>query len=88
MSAKKAVRSSAAKRKHNLSWKRKFKDCVKSVKSSISEKITDSKVLAEKMTDLQKMLDKSAKEHVIHKNKANRLKSRYAKKLNKSIKKK
>jgi small subunit ribosomal protein S20 len=79
-SAKKAVRSSARKRSHNLMWKTKFKQQLKAVHKSISGKEIEE-VLLEKFKALQKSLDKAAKEKVIHKNKANRVKSNYAKRI-------
>ncbi len=80
-SAKKAVRSSAKKRTHNLLWKHRIKTAVKTVKDSIRGKISDEQVLKEQMTAVQQALDKAQKEKVIHKNKANRLKSKYAKRI-------
>lgn len=81
-SAKKANRSSLKKKAHNLLWKAKYKASVKAVKSLITGSAQPAAEAAkEALTKLQKNLDKSAKEKVIHKNKANRLKSRYAKKL-------
>lgn len=79
-SAKKAVRSSEKKKSHNLSWKkriktslRNFMDLLKAGKSV--EDLNKSLSLA------QKVLDKASKENVIHKNKANRIKSKLALKL-------
>ena len=79
-SAKKAHRSSLKKRAHNRFWKLRIKSAVKSLKSTISAKINDTNVIKEQLTVLQKAVDKASKEKVIHKNKANRLKSNYAKK--------
>jgi small subunit ribosomal protein S20 len=79
-SAQKAIRSSDKKNKHNLIWKRKIKTAVKSVEKGILAKETPEALIA-KTVLLQKILDKAAKEKVIHKNKANRLKSKYAKKI-------
>ena len=79
-SAKKAVRSSARKKLHNLLWKTKFKQQLKAVYKAIAGKETEE-VILEKFKALQKSLDKAAKEKVIHKNKANRVKSNYAKRI-------
>jgi small subunit ribosomal protein S20 len=79
-SAKKAVRSSARKKTHNLMWKTKFKQQLKAVFKAIAGKETEE-VILEKYKALQKSLDKAAKEKVIHKNKANRVKSNYAKRI-------
>ena len=40
-----------------------------------------AEMVKDQMQVLQQVLDKSSKEKVIHKNKANRLKSRYARKV-------
>lgn len=77
--AKKAVRSSKAKQTHNLYWKAKYKLALKELKKALDVKASDT-VLQEKFKVLQKALDKASKEKVIHKNKASRVKSRYAKK--------
>lgn len=79
-SAKKNIRSSAKKRSHNVMWKKKFKNIIKSLTKAISGKDSEN-VVMEKFKALQKSLDKASKEKVIHKNKANRVKSRYAKKI-------
>lgn len=84
-SAEKAVRSSQRKRAHNQMWKNRIKAAVKVVKNSISDKINDSKVLSEQLLILQKTVDKASKEKVIHKNRANRLKSKYAHKIAKLV---
>jgi len=79
-SAKKNVRSSARKKSHNDMWEGRFKSAKKSLSKAITEK-EDEKILKEKYVSLQKSLDKAAKEKTIHKNKANRVKSRYARKI-------
>ena len=80
-SAKKAIRSSARKREHNLLWREKVKTVAKNLRNLLKDSKADAKVLTENLTTLQKYLDKAVKEKVIHKNRANRLKSRYAKKI-------
>ena len=79
-SAIKAVRGSAKKNEHNLFWKKKMKDAVKELKKSLEIK-ESTDVLNGKLLALQKIVDKASKEKVIHKNKANRLKSTYARKI-------
>ncbi|MBU0534649.1 MAG: 30S ribosomal protein S20 [Patescibacteria group bacterium] len=79
-SAKKAVRSSARKRSHNLMWKTKYKQQLKAVYKAVAGKETEE-VILEKFKALQKSLDKAAKEKAIHKNKADRVKSNYAKRI-------
>ncbi|GIW69264.1 MAG: 30S ribosomal protein S20 [Patescibacteria group bacterium] len=79
-SAKKALRSSASKRKHNIYWKDKYKTSMKNLKGVI-ESPNGGEAAKENLRALQGILDKAAKEKVIHKNKANRLKSKYARKV-------
>ena len=74
-SAKKAVRGSERKRRHNMFWKKKIKDATKVL--TVGKESAGPTTLS----DLQKALDKATKENVIHKNKANRLKSKYAKRF-------
>ncbi|MBD3365943.1 30S ribosomal protein S20 [candidate division WWE3 bacterium] len=81
MSAKKALRQSERKRAHNLFWKTRVKRVVKELKNLLATKGTSPDILKEKESLLQKYLDKAAKKNVIHKNKADRLKSRYAQKV-------
>jgi small subunit ribosomal protein S20 len=73
-SAIKALKQSEKKRKHNLSKKRTLKGVLKD-----AEKIED-------MPKAQSVIDKTAKTGLIHKNKANRLKSRLAKRLSSAAK--
>ena len=79
-SAEKAVRSSKRKNAHNLFWKKKVKEALKSLKNGIDAK-ESAEILKEKLTAFQKVVDKSAKEKVTQKNRANRLKSIYAAKI-------
>ena len=83
-SAKKAVRSSNKKKIHNLGWKKRVKSAIRNftdlIKSGATQELTKSLSMA------QKALDKAAKENVIHKNKANRLKAKLAVKLNSNAK--
>jgi small subunit ribosomal protein S20 len=80
-SAEKALRQSYKKKAHNLYWKGKIKAVAKNINRTLDTKNTDSDILNKELTAFQKVLDKAAKNKVIHKNKANRLKSRYAKKI-------
>jgi len=79
-SAKKAVRSSNRKNEHNLLWKKKIRDALRALKGGIDDK-EPVDLLEKKLISLQKVLDKASKEKVIHKNKANRVKSIYAGKV-------
>ena len=83
-SAKKNIRASARKKSHNDMWEKRIKTAKKSLSRSILSN-EDKQVVLEKMVVLQKSLDKAVKEKTIHKNKANRVKSRYAKKISAQI---
>jgi len=80
-SAIKAMRVSARKRIVNLRTKDKYKDALKAFRKAIAATKKDDAVSA--MSKAASMLDKSVKKHVIHKNKASRLKSRMAASLKK-----
>ena len=79
-SAKKAVRSSEKKKAHNLSWKKRIKTSLRNFMDLLKagKSIED---LNKSLSLAQKVLDKASKENVIHKNKANRIKSKLALKL-------
>lgn len=79
-SAKKAVRGSEKKKIHNLSWKKRVKSALRNFSDLLKEGkgIED---LNKSLSMAQKALDKASKENVIHKNKANRIKSKLALKL-------
>jgi len=79
-SAKKNIRSSANKKSHNDMWEHRIKTAKKSLSRAILSK-EDKKLVSDKMIVLQKSLDKAVKEKTIHKNKANRVKSIYARKV-------
>lgn len=81
ISSKKALRQSKAKKGYNLFWKQKIKNAVKSLKALIMDGETDKSITSKELSLFQKVLDKASKNKTIHKNKANRLKSRYAHKL-------
>ena len=68
-------------------WEKRYKNVKKSLSESISAK-EDFKVISEKFILLQKYLDKAVKEKVIHKNKSNRVKSNYARKISALVPKK
>ena len=80
-SAKKALRGSMKKRQYNSFWKNRVKSALKTLKNNLETKKAGVDILNKDLTVLQKVLDKASKKNVIHKNKANRLKSRYAKKV-------
>lgn len=78
-SAKKALRQSKRRAVRNVEYKTKIKVTKKGlVKKVLAKDLEGAKL------DLQafyKIVDKAAKKNVIHKNKAARIKSRFAKKL-------
>lgn len=80
-SAKKALRQSHRKRLHNLLWKSRIKDVSKNIKRYLNEKNTDIDILKKEEALLYKVVDKAAKNKVIHKNKAGRIKSRVSKQI-------
>lgn len=78
-SAKKALRQSKRRNEQNVAYKNKVHKTKKTIQKGIIAKEADKT-----KTDLKafyKIVDKAAKRNVIHKNKANRLKSRLAKKI-------
>jgi small subunit ribosomal protein S20 len=80
-SAQKAIRQSNKKKIYNLLWKKRVKNVSKTLKQTLETKNPKADILNEEYQALQKVLDKAAKTKAIHKNKASRLKSRYAKKI-------
>ncbi|MBN1162839.1 30S ribosomal protein S20 [Patescibacteria group bacterium] len=84
-SAKKAVRSSSKKKARNFFWKGRIKRSAKTLARVLVETDVEGKVLNEQLSGLQKVLDKASKNKIISKNKANRLKSRYAQKVKSNL---
>lgn len=76
-SAQKAMRVSRRKRAVNLVTIEKYKTAVRAARKAIAAKKTDD--IAKALSLASKQLDKAAKKHIIHKNKAARLKSRLSK---------
>lgn len=74
ISAKKALRQSFRKRKHNLVYKNKIKGLEKSLQRLLVSK--DTAKAKEMLPQLYRIFDKAAKENVIKKNTASRKKSR------------
>ena len=76
-SAKKAIRQSAKRKEHNLSYKNKIKSLVKEVRILVlAKKLAEAKKL---LPEIYSALDKAAKVGVIKKNNASRRKSRLTK---------
>ncbi|MCM8824383.1 MAG: 30S ribosomal protein S20 [Candidatus Omnitrophica bacterium] len=84
-SAKEELRKSQKRRKRNLLVKKEIKKAIKSFKKAVESNDWES---AKKLLNTgYKVLDKASSKKIIHKNKANRQKSRLAKILNKPIQK-
>ena len=81
-SAKKALRSSAKKRDFNLERKFNIKNSLKELRKVLSENPDSYQTVLSKVYS---SLDKAAKTSFIHKNKANRKKSRVAAMVAKSL---
>jgi small subunit ribosomal protein S20 len=80
-SAKKALRQTENKTQHNLFWKRRIYSIKKAITKTLQTKDANADILNNEYKALQKVVDKAAKEKVIHKNKASRIKARFAKKI-------
>ncbi len=72
--AEKALRSSAKKRTANDRWRRQMKEALYDVRDAIVAK--DKKAAETAMNKAESILDRAARRHVIHANKASRKKSR------------
>ena len=72
-SSVKRIRQSAARRLHNRYYAKTARNAVRVLRAT-----TDKAVAAELLPKVQKMLDKLAKNHIIHKNKAAHIKSSVA----------
>lgn len=80
-SAKKALKQSKKKRQHNLFWKRRIRNMVKNIRRQLADGSVNADIIKKKESLLYKIIDKAAKNDVIKKNKASRLKSKVAKEL-------
>lgn len=76
-SAKKALRQNKRRRARNLAQQRVLKEVIRKVKKTAANKQIDE--FNKLLPLLYKKLDKAAKNNLIHKNKASRLKSRLVK---------
>jgi small subunit ribosomal protein S20 len=77
LSAKKRIRQTDVKRVKNKYFARTARSAVKKLRGT-----TEKEVATEQYSEVVSMLDKLAKNHVIHKNKASNLKSSLAKHVN------
>ena len=85
-SAKKALRQTLKRRQRNLAVLKKIKSLVKKTqKTIVANKLNEAEDFLKKTV---KALDKAAKKNIIHKNTANRRKSKLMKKINALKKKK
>ena len=83
-SAKKELRKTVKRTAYNKSRKNAIKDTIKKIrKAVVANQLDEAKKLIDKVTP---MLDKAAKRHIIHPNKAQRTKSRLFKSLRKNPK--
>ena len=80
-SAIKALRQSAKHRERNVSFKRRMKEAIKTLRELIRDK-KNAEAL-KKLPALFKLIDTSAKKNLIHKNNAARKKSRLTLAVNK-----
>lgn len=76
-SAKKRIRSSEKKRVHNHYYAKTMRTMIKHFRN-----ITDKKEAQEKLPALEKLIDKNATRHIIHKNKASNIKSSLMRQMN------
>ena len=77
--AEKAQRQTAKRTGRNRAVKERIKDAIKNLGTLVaSKKIVEAR---EALPKFYKLLDKSAKQHVLHKNKAGRIKSTWMKKV-------
>jgi small subunit ribosomal protein S20 len=77
LSAKKRIRQTASKRVKNKYYARTTRSAVKKLRDT-----TDKEAATEQYSEVVSMLDRLAKNNVIHKNKASNLKSKLAKHVN------
>ncbi len=74
---KKDVRQSAKRRERNRYYGKTTRNAVRDLRA-----VTEKAAASEQMPDVVAMIDKLAKRGVIHKNKANNLKSKLTKRIN------
>ncbi|NOR33642.1 MAG: 30S ribosomal protein S20 [Bacteroidales bacterium] len=77
LSAKKRIRQTESKRVKNKYYARTTRSAVKKLRDT-----TDKEAATEQYSEVVSMLDRLAKNNVIHKNKASNLKSKLAKHVN------
>ncbi len=77
LSAIKRIRQNENRRSHNRYYAKTTRNAIKKLR-----KTTDKKEAAELYPRVEAMVDKLAKQHIIHKNKAANLKSKLARHIN------
>lgn len=77
LSAKKRIRQAESKREQNKYYARTARNAVRKLRGT-----TDKEAASEQYSEVVSMLDRLAKDNVIHKNKAANLKSKLAKHVN------
>jgi small subunit ribosomal protein S20 len=77
LSAKKRIRQAESKRVQNKYYARTARNAVRKLRGT-----TDKEAASEQYSEVVSLLDKLAKDNVIHKNKAANLKSKLAKHVN------
>jgi small subunit ribosomal protein S20 len=77
LSAKKRIRQAESKRVQNKYYARTARNAVRKLRGT-----TDKQAASEQYSEVVSMLDRLAKDNVIHKNKADNLKSKLAKHVN------
>ena len=77
LSAKKRIRQAESKRVQNKYYARTARNAVRKLRGT-----TDKEAASEQYSEVVSMLDRLAKDNVIHKNKAANLKSKLAKHVN------
>lgn len=80
-SAKKALRQSKRKQIQNLTWKKAIRDVVKTINKYLKDNNVSVAIIKEEERKLYKVVDKAAKNKVIHKNRASSIKSKLAKSI-------
>ena len=77
LSAKKRIRQNEQRREHNRYYARSTRNAIKDLRST-----KDKNAAAEMLPRISSMVDRLAKMHIIHRNKAANLKSKLAKHVN------
>lgn len=85
--AEKAVRQTEKRRLRNRAARTSLKTVIRKAEVSVTGPAGDAEAAQKSFRDAIKKIDQSAAKHLIHKNKAARLKSQLARKAAKAVKK-